>query len=74
MSSHVDAGGFQSDFDVSHRRLRLFAEVVATDEPELLVERDLAGEMHDLRARGDRDMAEAWRRMEIRWVDELTVV
>jgi hypothetical protein len=57
--------------DVPHRRDRLRAEIVSADDAEVLVERDLACEVDELRACRDRDVAEAGRRMHPPRVDEL---
>jgi hypothetical protein len=49
-SIHSTPARAQRDLDVAHGRLRLLAEIAAPDGPELPIERDLAGEVDDLRA------------------------
>jgi hypothetical protein len=70
----VDPGCVHGRLQVPHRRLRLLSEVVAADEREVRRERDLAGEVGDARPVGDRDVAEARRRVQVGRVDELTMV
>ena len=57
-----------------NRRPRLLAKIIAADDSELTVERDLAGEVDDPCPLGDRDVAEPGRRVELRRVDELPVM
>ena len=59
-------GGRERRLDVSHRRARLLAEIIAADDSELAVERDLACEVDDSCPLGNRDVAEPGRRMELR--------
>src|SRR5215210_6083773 len=67
----TDARSIHRGLEVAHRADRLTVQVVG-NEREVHADAELAGEMDDLAALGDGDVAEPGRRMELRRVDELS--
>ncbi len=69
-----DASRAHRHLDVPHGSPGLLVEIVSPDRGEVRTEGELTGEVDDLRAGRDRDVAEAGSRMQLRRVHKLTMV